>query len=511
MPSQIDHVLDLEDADLDRLTYMLARPPQYGTSRPSRKWLNTQAHTISTLPEDVLRPSKLIPRLAVKITERCAAPALPPAAVLCSTHRDLHPWLIRAVFNLVAAEATLRSDRLSRHQPEEGDEVGELAKTVLGILASVNALWLEEEHFKTLFGDRAGHWGAKLHRVKGGCEACILAVVGARGELLAALRANLVGRARSSAPRLLRVVESWIGWFGEAEAEVLLVESDEMAKGVKVARRATKKKTRKERKICPHGCRLGEGGGSHQNDDWRTPGGRRTGGSQSSPPDSPRGSSRSQESPRTPRESQGCRGASLGSPLVPGEMTGSPVREEHIADWYTRSEIELGSTVPTRNMHPAFQPSTHERPENSGANTEAVPKAPSSHGGYTSILDCYGNTDAGASGRERSSWATCTVHTSQSPGHNPTPPGVPIPQLPAQGAYDLVEDDSDGEDVPIYACSSVYSGTGTVWPTVPDRDGKASMWKSQRDPGTVFRDPFAEDRKERDREGSSAGPPAGWI
>ena len=493
MSSRADHVLDLEDAHLERLTYMLALPPQCGTSRPSRKWLNTQAHSTSTLPKAVLRPSKLIPRLAVKITETCTAPALPPAAVLCSTHRDLHPWLIRATFNLIAAEVTMRCDRLKKYQPEEGDKVGAGAKTVLGILASVNALWLEDEHFKALFGEQAGHWGAKLHKVEGGCEACILAAVGARGELLAALRANLVGRAHGSGPRLLRVVESWIGWFGEAEARALLAESDEMVKGVRVARRATKKKSRKEREICPHGCRFDEG--VHQNNGWRTPASRK------SSVDSPRMSPRSQGSPRMPRGSPGSQRESSDGPLVSGKSNASPVREQHIANWYARSEIELGRTVPTWDIHPAFQPSTDGALENA-TNTQT---------GYTSIFDCYGDTDAGASNGKRASWVTCTVHTSLSPEHNPPPPDVPIPQLPVQDAYDLVEDDEEGEDVPIYACSSIYSGTGTAWPTVPDFDVKVSTWQRKRDPGAVLQDPFAGDRKVGSHVSPSAVPPAGWI
>ncbi|KAL2107318.1 hypothetical protein VUR80DRAFT_5412 [Thermomyces stellatus] len=498
MPSQTDYVRDLKDAHLDKLTYMLALPPQFGTSRPSRKWLLTQAETIPALPKTVLRPSKLIPRLAVKITEACTTPALPPAAVLCSTHRNLHPWLVRALFNLLAAEVTMRCDRLRKYEPEEGDDRGAEAKIVMAILVSVNALWLEDEHFKMLFGERAGAWAAKLHRVEGGCEACILAAVGARGELLAALRANMVARAHGSDPRLLRVVESWIRWFGGEQARSLLAESDKMAKAVRRARRAVRTLRRKERGVCPHGCKFGDEG-EHRNSGWRTPSGQRTPGS----PGSSRGS---------PRGSPGSQRESVCSPGESGEANGSPVREE-IADWYARSELELGSKVPTRSIHPAFQPSSYEAAEGGGKRAE--PEAPSTHEGYTSVLDSYGNTDAGTSSGRKTSWATCTVHTSQPAGHNPPPPDVPIPQLPAQGAYDLA-DDSGSEDAPICASSSIYSGTGTVWPQMPGPDASASKWQSERDPGTIFRDPFvgggeAGARRVSSHVSPSAVAPAGWI
>lgn len=492
MPSQTDYVLDLPDADLAKLTDMLALPPQCGTAHPTRAWLTSQIRAIASLPKTVLRPSKLLPRLAVKLTESCAAPRLPPAAVLCATHKALHPWLVRALFNLLAAEVTMRCDRLRGNDAKPGDGVGR----VLGILRSVNALWLEEGHFRLLFGEQAGLYGEKLRRVEGGCEACVLAAVGARGEVLAALRANLLGRTRAGEPRLLRVVESWMKWFGVVEGEALLRESEGMARGVRRARRAVRRGTHERRGREEGFERTGQGsfgGGSARS-------GREGGSKRAS------GSERVPETPLTPRGER----ISAESPRLDGGGE-EPVREEEIAEWYARSEMEAGARVPARSVHPAFQPlsTCHEdteQPEGSVA------------GGYTSILDCYGNNASGGkssigrktsvektSNGRRTSWATCTVHTSQAPGHNPPPPDVPIPFLAGLHERESVE-------VPIYACSSIYSGTAS--PTQPAVRELASM--GAPDPATMFRNPFAvEDggRLRREIEQVSPGtvPEGGWI
>ena len=465
MPSHPDYVLELEDAHLHKLTNMLALPPHHGTAQPSSKWLAAQARAVPNLPKPVLRPSKLLPRLAVKLSEATGAPALPPAAVLCAAHRGLHPWLVRAVFNLLAAEVTMRCDRLRKYVSKlDSDE--ETARKVSGILSSVNKLWLDEAHFERLFGGQALGWKDKLERVEDGCEACVLAAVGSRGELLAALRAHLLGRKRGEEPRLLRVVESWIGWFGEAERGTLRMESDELMKGVKVARRATRKKKHRKgaegrEKTCSPWLEAIQGQGRE------TP--------------SVRSSS------ETKRSSHGDSPNNLGLE----ERADSPVREEQIADWYARSELELGARVPTRSIHPAFQPSNFdlleeddESPRGGRESNPHMEKENSTHGGYTSILDCYG--DDTQTGR-KTSWTTCTVHTSQTPHHNPPPPPLPFPTG--------VDDTSDAETevVRVHASSSIYSGTeASTSPlsSAPGFDVRGREWRSVKDPATSFRNPF---------------------
>lgn len=542
MPTQMDYVLSLDDAPLHALTNLLALPPQSGTSLPSRRWLSSQSLAIARLPRAVLRPSNLIERLAVKLSESYAPEALPAAAELCFAHRGLHPWVVRGVFGLLSGEVTVRCDRLRRYVSEVGEDRGkgkggenraEVAGRVLGVLASVNALWLEEEHFATLFGEQAGPW-RKLRKVESGCEACILAAVGARGEVLAALRANLLARTRGGEPRLLRVVESWIGWFEKEDREVLMGESEGMAREVKAARGAVREGGRERRRrkrdgerdgrVSSHGCRVSSEHRRHRDRDER--------------------SGRDERDKGDARASSEGRRTPAGTESLRSRDNESPVYEEHIANWYARSEVQLVGEVRKGSIHPAFQPprapasqpqsraqsagETQTRPTEARA-VEPVEVPPASSVGITSILDCYGTdedeenvppTDAGSKGDSRKvSWVTCTVHTSQPADHNPPPPAVQIPFLDDAG------EDDDSTVVQICASSSVYPSEVNLPAAEPEEPlgytrgflVEGREWRRVGDSATRFRDPFAEDRRGCNWgagavEGAQVSPRgAGWV
>lgn len=539
MPTQIDYVLSLDDAPLRALTDLLALPPQSGTALPSRRWLSSQSRAVPSLPKPVLRPSNLIERLAVKLSESYAPEALPAAAELCSAHRGLHPWVVRGVFGLVAGEVTVRCDRLRKYVSQntgKGDksERMEVVERVLGVLSSVNALWLEEEHFTTLFGEQAGPW-RKLRQVESGCEACVLAAVGARGEVLAALRANLLARTRGSEPRLLRVVESWMGWFEGGGREVLMVESKGMAG---VVRGAMKERRRRRRG--------GEKRDDKRDEKTRSPECR-------SSSEHRRHRERDGRDERSEKDSGDGRRTPAGTESLRSRDNGSPVYEEHVANWYARSEVQLVGEVRKRSIHPAFQPppapTTQTRPAEESqtqpakeiqtrpVDVEPAEAPPDSSAGITSILDCYGTdeecygtdddkenllpTDTDSKESRKLSWVTCTVHTSQPADYNPPPPTVPIPFLPNEA-------DSDGSDaestvVQLYASSSVYPSEVEL--RAPEREEplgytrgflvEGREWRRVGDSSTRFRDPFAEDRRGvgggLDDAGQISPRNAGWL
>lgn len=544
MPTQIDYVLSIDDGPLHALTDLLALPPQSGIALPSRRWLSSQSGAVPSLPKPVLRPSNLIERLAVRLSESYAPEALPAAAELCSAHRGLHPWVVRGVFGLVAGEVTVRCDRLRRYVSQNAEEKGEkseimeVVERVLGVLSSVNALWLDEEHFTTLFGKQAGLW-RKLRQVESGCEACILAAVGARGEVLVALRASLLARTRGREPRLLRVVESWIGWFEEGGRDVLMRESEGMAGVVRGAMRERRRRRRREKgvkdeKTYPHGSRSSSKHHRHHGRDRRD-----------------------ERDERNERDSSDGRRTPAGTESLRSRDDGSPVYEEHVANWYARSEVQLVGEVRKRSIHPAFQPlpapTSQSQPRTAeeshtqltketqeGSVDEAVEQAeapPDSSAGITSILDCYGTdeecygtdenkenllpTDTDSKESRKASWVTCTVHTSQPADYNPPPPNVPIPFLANEADSD--ETDAESTVVQLYASSSVYpSEVGLHAPEPEEPLGytrgflvEGREWRRVGDSSTRFRDPFAEDRRGGrgglDDAGQISPRNAGWV
>ena len=236
------YVMVLDDRSIRQLANLLALPPRCGTARPAGKWLRQQAELVTRMPPQLLRPKQLLKRLAVKLTEALPTRVLPPAAVLCPAHRTLHPWVIHAVFDLLLAEVTLRCDRLQMYGDGEGDDNAEerskIVDEVRGRLHSVNALWLDRDTFRMVFGHQYVQSGeVRLAQVVGGCEACILACIGSRGRLLSDLRANILSRERDVEPRFLRMVESWIDCFDEESAAGIRAQSDWTAAELRRARK----------------------------------------------------------------------------------------------------------------------------------------------------------------------------------------------------------------------------------------------------------------------------------
>ncbi|KAI1114816.1 hypothetical protein F5Y14DRAFT_154127 [Nemania sp. NC0429] len=214
-------IRDLSDEQTNQITKLLARRPEYGIAIPSRRWLQRQEEKISQLPKELSRPSAL-KRIVIKIADRLDPNMVDPQAILCTTHSNLNPFLVRKMFIALAYEVTVHTDPL-RSWP------GRIAypelSAFVGRLDSITALWTEPQLFNEIYG-LAPFDGHHIF-VRSQCEACCLAAVGASGQALADLRAALVDRmerrpppksksGRSSKkhseekPRLLRIVESWI-------------------------------------------------------------------------------------------------------------------------------------------------------------------------------------------------------------------------------------------------------------------------------------------------------------
>lgn len=358
----------LDDRSVCQLTNLLALPPRYGTARPSAKWLRLQTEMIKRLRSTLLRPKLVLQRLAVKVTEAVPIAGLPPAAILCPVHKKLHPWIIRALFNLLVSEVTLRCERLQTYRDGDGDGGGdgdgshvrkraETVRKVLDRLHSVNALWLSKQAFRMVFGRLPEHGEhVRLVEVVGGCEACVLSCIGSRGELLADLRANMLARATREGPRLLKFVDSWIDCFDGESAKRIREHSEAMGKELGKARRFLSR-MRKER-LLKHEQNIDEHrkrrakkrnvafeGTDALPGDLRDASSRRTHSARDTDPETlHHGQDASQ--PSSSREKVANRN-------LPSEAERLGM---HIADYYARSQVSLADVQSLQKaMHPAFR------------------------------------------------------------------------------------------------------------------------------------------------------------
>ncbi|KAK8050029.1 hypothetical protein PG994_011759 [Apiospora phragmitis] len=208
----------LTDEEIDALTNLLSRRPNYGIAIPSQKWLSRQQEKVDGLPDILLEPkSRLLRQVkrlsfnARKVLGDLVRP-LPERAILCPSHERLNPFLIRECFWLFCLEVGGHLECLRRWPHKSTVMASWLTR-----LDSTTAYFMSKEHFDRMFGC-APH-DNRFVRVVSECEACILAAVGANGRCLADLFTALILRQddyravdarRKFKPRLLRFVDSWI-------------------------------------------------------------------------------------------------------------------------------------------------------------------------------------------------------------------------------------------------------------------------------------------------------------
>lgn len=183
---------------------------------------------------------------------------------LCPAHRRLDGDLVGHLFRLLRVEVSRGCDSVRgfvaaaaavaageedgpRAPAAASDGTKAAAASVVDELSSLVELYLSAEHVDRYFGRFATR--GRFDLLESGCPACVLAVVGGRRDVLTALRANLLGRARSRGPpRLLRFVDAWVD--AHEERETMRRESDRLAGELRRAKRIMRKwrKQRKERR-----------------------------------------------------------------------------------------------------------------------------------------------------------------------------------------------------------------------------------------------------------------------
>ena len=189
----------------------------------------------------------------------------PPPQPLCAAHRRLDPELLGLLYGLLRAEVSVRVDRIRaylrvvRRREESGegeyeyDHVGpegrELLQWFVDRMSCVAGLYMTGREVDRLFGNRAGRWegSSVLHKVKGGCPASVLAVVGGDDAVLVVLRASLKARAKGKAPRLLGLVEGWMEGKGRRRRRNLEEESNMFVDVIGKARVVMEKRRREKK------------------------------------------------------------------------------------------------------------------------------------------------------------------------------------------------------------------------------------------------------------------------
>jgi hypothetical protein len=233
----IRYIEDLSARDTQKLTQLLTIGWRVS---PSLQWLSEQEQAISHLPSSLLRSEGLLPRLAMSL------PFAPQKAHLCTTHKPLNPYLIHRLFIQLSAECTIRLSRLV--------ENGHLSENLVGFvnrMHSINSLWLSPFLYRSIFKASPDEEGPA--RVESGCEACILAVVGADHQMLCDLRASMLGRRKKGlpVPRLLKIVDAWIE--GTVCGTDIRRESDVLEKQIRDCRRQMQKARRQIRRNMKEG------------------------------------------------------------------------------------------------------------------------------------------------------------------------------------------------------------------------------------------------------------------
>ncbi|KAF7552822.1 hypothetical protein G7046_g7282 [Stylonectria norvegica] len=226
-----DHSLaDVPDEALTQLTRLLHMDSSVNVAQPDKWWLKRQESRIPKLHNSLRPPTNLVERLALRINGN--RPSIPShIAKLCSSHRGLDPRAIRALSRLVADECTARTDRF-RHWRGRMTYTGQLVSW-LDRIDSITGMWIGREAFQIVFGYNSAM--PAIQKVESGCEACMMAVIGARPQLLCDLRANMVSRrdrqpkSKRRDPRLLRIIDSWISHYDEVCREAVMGASEVMA------------------------------------------------------------------------------------------------------------------------------------------------------------------------------------------------------------------------------------------------------------------------------------------
>jgi len=240
MPPQpsIKFIEDLSSRDTEKLAKVLSLGWR---TKISLQWLSEQNAVIKQLPSTLRKSDGIFFKVAMSL------PRAPQRAVLCNSHRGLNPLLIRRFFIQLSAECTIRLARLDESSHHLPPNVAAFLKRI----HRINSLWFAPGVHRSMFN--LPHEEKCHGMIEGGCEACILSVVGTSHEMLRDLRASMLGRRKKGlpVPRLLKIIEAWVE--GTEHGIAIRKDSDTLEKEVRGCRRQLQKARRQKRRNLKEG------------------------------------------------------------------------------------------------------------------------------------------------------------------------------------------------------------------------------------------------------------------
>lgn len=250
MVDYLQYVSDMTDEQVHALTELLAMPPKYllAGGVPAHEWLVRQEKKLLYLPLELTKPTGLVDRTRMALARKGLSTDrwLPRVSVLCTTHAQLNPWIIHRVFLLLQHEVMHRVNPVRYYRGElKTQEVLDFCTHVSGILSLFKT---PTEFAAVCRTEYPAHF--RFDRVASGCEACVLAVVASRAQLLVDLKASLLGRAdRRKEPRLMRFVDRWLQGFGPENESELMHASQRLGAQIRAINKADAKKRREARRL----------------------------------------------------------------------------------------------------------------------------------------------------------------------------------------------------------------------------------------------------------------------
>ncbi|KAM5351223.1 hypothetical protein ACJ41O_003946 [Fusarium nematophilum] len=250
----IQYAYGISKYELTQLTQLLWMEQHIDVGKPDKTWLHDQQARIPRLDEALRRPGSFLGRISAYI-DNYRKPN--QTAHLCPAHQALDPKLIRRLFLLLVAECSERTDRFRVWRRRV--DLPENITTWLDHLDNVSRMWIGRKAFRAVFGyDRAS---SPKSLVRQDCEACIMSAIGGRPQALSDLRASLVARSgkyprsKRSEPRLLPLVESWIGQFNDDCSNGLRDASEGLATEIRALRDDLKRQKEERDKLRKRGSK----------------------------------------------------------------------------------------------------------------------------------------------------------------------------------------------------------------------------------------------------------------
>jgi hypothetical protein len=224
-PSRADKRADplhyLPPTALQTLASILCYPTPDGNTQPTKEWLTQQQNRIYNLPRHLKLHRSVSLATFFSVNEVVSGR-------LCLHHRDLKPELIFWCYTQLNEEVSTHTDRYRRYREKFSDECTDELRGYIDRMTSIATLYLRRDDFEAEYGRRALAEDERYPRVRGGCAACVLSVVGARAQMLIDLRASMLARQKRRTPRLLCLVEAWMDEFPAGTLDMRR-ESEEVA------------------------------------------------------------------------------------------------------------------------------------------------------------------------------------------------------------------------------------------------------------------------------------------